>query len=54
MLKWFSLGLAAFVANPTMVAPASAQSTNRINCESRNYQPAQCAVGNIIDVRLAQ
>ena len=37
-----------------MVAPASAQSTDRIKCESRNYQPAQCAVGTIIDVRLAQ
>ncbi len=54
MLKWLSLALAALVATLTMVAPANAQSTNRIKCESRNYQPEQCSVGNIIDVRLSQ
>jgi hypothetical protein len=54
MLKWLSLALAALVSSLVMAAPASAQYSNRVKCESWNYQPAQCAVGNIIDVRIAE
>ncbi|MFZ4689258.1 MAG: DUF3011 domain-containing protein [Polymorphobacter sp.] len=54
MLKWMSLVLASFAALLAVATPAQAQNSDRIRCESRNYQPNQCAVTNIIDARIVE
>ncbi len=54
MLRWIMLALAALAATIGLSAPASAQYANRVKCESRNYQPNSCAIGNASDVRIVE
>lgn len=54
MLKWIMLLVASLAAMLATAGPASAQYANRVKCESFNYRPAQCQVGNIADVRIVE
>jgi hypothetical protein len=47
--------LLAFLASVTaIIAPANAQYSDRIKCESRNYQPNACPAYGAADVRLVE
>ncbi|WP_426164758.1 DUF3011 domain-containing protein [Sandarakinorhabdus sp. DWP1-3-1] len=54
MLKFMFAGAAALLAMLGVAGPATAQGTNRIKCESQNYRPASCAIGDAADVRITQ
>ncbi len=45
--------LAALFGGLLVAAPASAQNTSRITCESWQFRPAQCQVPGIVDAQLA-
>lgn len=46
--------LAAIAAMIGLAAPASAQSVQRVKCESWNYQPASCPAYNVAEARLVE
>lgn len=52
-VRWLGLAFAALIGSLIVVAPASAQTNNRIKCESWNYQPARCGVPGIIDAQIS-
>ncbi len=52
-VRWLGLACAALIGSLLMAAPASAQINNRVKCESWQFQPARCAVPNILDAQIA-
>jgi hypothetical protein len=54
MLRALALAAGAFVAMLGLAAPASAQQSQRIRCESFDYRPAQCSVPGAIDARIVR
>ena len=54
MLKWIAILVASLAGMLAMAAPASAQYSSQVKCESIKYRPAECVVGNIADVRVSR
>ncbi len=44
MMRFWTVCIATFIAALAVAAPASAQGMRQVQCDSRNYQPAQCPV----------
>lgn len=52
MLNRLVLAVAGGIATLAFTAPANAQQSQRIRCESRDYRPAQCNVPGTVDARI--
>lgn len=53
LVRWLGLAFAALIGSLIVAAPASAQTNNRIKCESWDYKPARCQVPGIIGAQIS-
>ena len=54
MLRLALLAVVMLVTTLALPVPASAQYGQRVKCESRNYQPNSCAIGDAANVQIIE